>query len=225
VRARTRAAVLAFFAGIAMTPAVQAAGGHHAVDDAAILDAGTCEADSWFSRARGGERLLHAGTGCRFGPFELGGSAEYGRGAGSSETGYALQAKFATEVASGLSAGLSLNSGWLARARPRYQASTVAALLTWAPQDDIAVHLNLGRDFVHGGADENRGGVAVEWTVRAGWTVLGERYREQGTHFVRAGVRTAINERLSVDLSRAHRLSGPSPSNWTLGLKWQFMRP
>ena len=45
-----------------------AAGGHHAVDDAAILSRGECEGETWFSGEAGGRRLLHAGTNCRVGP-------------------------------------------------------------------------------------------------------------------------------------------------------------
>jgi hypothetical protein len=40
-----------------------------------------------------------------------------------------------------------------------------------------------------------------------------------------AGVRWAVSEAWSVDLSRAHRLRGPGESNWTVGATWQFTRP
>jgi hypothetical protein len=38
--------------------------------------------------------------------------------------------------------------------RPRYQGGALSGLLSWT-QDDLALHLNLGRDFVHGGADQD----------------------------------------------------------------------
>lgn len=225
VSARTVLTAVGLASGLAIAPSAQAAGGHHSVDDAAVLDEGLCKIDGWFSRASGGPRLLHTGTGCRVGPVELGLSVDYGREDGRSETGYGVQAKYATELADGLSAGVSLDAGWLSRARPRYQATTLVGLLTWVPRQDLTLHFNLGRDFARGRADGNRGGVALEWTMRPGWTLLGERYREEGTHFVRAGLRSAINDRLSADLSHALRISGPSPSYWTLGLNWQFERP
>jgi hypothetical protein len=201
-----------------------AAGGHHAVDDAAILDEGQCELEGWLARARGGERLVHGGAGCRIGPVELGVAGEYARLAGASQTGWGLQAKWATELAEGWSAGLSVSPGWQARVRPRYQATTVAALLTWTPLETVALHVNLGRDLVHGGADQNRSGLAAEWTPRDGWTLLAERYAESAGHFVRAGVRWAATETFSVDLSRSHRLSGPGESAWTLGATWLLQR-
>jgi hypothetical protein len=222
--ATARGLALALAAALLAGGAAWAAGGHHAVDDAAILEPGNCKLESWFARAHGGERLLHAGGGCRVGPVELNAAGEYARPDGGSETGSALQAKWATELAPGFSAGLSLATGWQAHARPRYQGSTLAALFTWAARDDLALHLNLGRDFVHRDRDENRAGVSVEWTARPGWSLVAERYREQATHFMRAGARWAFTEGWNVDLSRAQRLNGPGASNWTLGALWQFQR-
>lgn len=201
-----------------------AAGGHHAVDDAAILETGQCELESWFSRARGGERLLHAGAGCRVGPLELGVAGEYARQSGTSQTAWGLQAKWATEIADKLSVGVALSPAWAAHVRPRYQGATLAALLTWNASETVALHANLGRDFVHGGADENRYGVAAEWMPVKGWSLVAERYRESQSHFVRAGVRWLGGEDWSVDLSRAQRLTGPGTSNWTLGGTWLLDR-
>ncbi len=199
-----------------------AAGGHHAVDDAAIKDAGDCELESWFSRATGNARLLHTGASCRVGPVELGLAGEYGRAGGASQTGWGVEAKWAHEIAEGFSIGAAVQSAWQARARPRYQGASVIALATWTPREDIALHLNIGRDFVHGGDDEKRGGIAVEWMPVKPWSFVAERYREQATHYVRAGARYAINATWTVDASRAQRLTGPAPSTWTVGLAYAF---
>jgi hypothetical protein len=220
-----RARAWALLAGSFSATAVIAAGGHHALDDAVILEPGNCQLESWLSRSDDRQRLLHAGAGCRVGPLEIGVAAENARQAGASDTGYGLQAKWATELVPGFNAGLSISGGWQARMRPRYQGSTLSGLFSWFPRDDLALHLNLGRDFVHRDADLNRSGVSVEWTARPGWSITAERYLEAQTHFVRAGMRWAISEAWSVDLSRAHRLRGPGESNWTLGATWQFPRP
>lgn len=215
----------ALLAALFSVPAAHAAGGHHAVDDAAILDPGACQLEGWWTAARDGVRVTHGGAGCRVGPLELSAAADYARDGGGSETASSLQAKWASELLPGLSVGLSVAPAWQARARPRYQATTVAALFSWAPRDDVALHLNLGRDWVHGGSDQNRAGMNVEWTVHPGWSLSAERYLEAGTHFVRAGLRWSVSESLAVDLSRAHRLNGPGLSNWTLGATWAFERP
>jgi hypothetical protein len=201
-----------------------AAGGHHAVDDAAVMEPGNCKLESWLSGAGGGERLLHAGGGCRVGPFELNAAGEYARAEGASQTGTGLQAKWAMALAPGFSAGLSLAAGWQAHVQPRYQGSTLSTLFTWEARDDVALHLNLGRDFLHQAADQNRWGMAAEWAPRQNWSLVAERYRAEGTHFARAGVRWALREGWSVDLSRAQRLRGPAASSWTLGAGWQFPR-
>jgi len=100
----------------------------------------------------------------------------------------------------------------------------VSTLFSWKPQDDLALHLNVGRDFVNGGPDRGRSGASVEWAARPGWSIVGERYLADGTHFVRAGARWSVTESWTVDLSRAQRLSGPAASNWTLGAGWQLGR-
>jgi hypothetical protein len=213
------AAALTLAAGAAL-----AAGGHHAVDDAAILDEQRCEAEGWWGHARAGERVWHAGAACRVGPLELGIAAERTREAGDSAMAWGLQAKWAGEIAPGLSVGFAVAPGWQAHARPRYQGFTVAGLLTWIPAEPFAVHLNLGRDVAYRGDDASRSGVALEWTPRAGWTVLAERYVEDRSHFLRGGLRRAWGDGWSVDASRAHRLRGSGASSWTVGLTREFGR-
>ena len=108
--------------------------------------------------------------------------------------------------------------GWQAHVRPRYQATTLVGLATWTPREDVVMHLNLGRDFIHAGGDEKRAGVSVEWSPRENWWLTAERYVEQQTHFVRAALRWAASEDWTFDVSRAHRLHGPGESGWTIGV-------
>jgi len=213
-----RARALAGLAAMVCGGAVQAAGGHHAVDDAAILEPGACEIEGWFSRARGGERAVHAGAGCRVGAVEVGVAAEYTRQGGTSGTAYELQAKWAMEVKEGLSLGISVTPIFGAHARPRYQGTVVSGLVTWSARDDLAVHVNLGRDLLKDAPDQNRSGAGLEWTVREGTSLVFERYAEDRTQFARAGVRWGFAPGWSVDMSRAQRLRGAGESNWTFGV-------
>lgn len=206
---------LAALAACACAPAF-GAGGHFAVDDAKILGRGECGAESWFTHSSE-ERVLHAGLNCRLGPFEVGGAADHSRGDGSA-THWNLEAKWARDVTETFALGFDLQPGWQARARPRYDATLFAALATWTPRLDLAVHANLGRDFVRGGADLPRGGLAVEWSPATHWWLVAERYLEQRTHFARAGLRWEAGHGWSLDFSRAQRVAGPAPSNWTLGV-------
>lgn len=206
-------------AGLLLTASsVHPAGGHHGVDDAAILARGDCAVESWASHAPRGERLLHAGLNCGVGPIELGAATDYVRDDGQSAAAWGLEAKWATELAEGFSVGVGLQPAWVAHRRPRFGGTRLAALASWAPAPAVALHLNAGRDFVQGGRDLPHAGIAAEWAPRANWSLLLERYLGAETHFVRAGARWAVDEAWSVDLSHAHRLAGPQPSSWTLGV-------
>jgi hypothetical protein len=212
-----RRALAAIALGCA-TAAAHAAGGHHSVDDAEILARGACAQETWFSRAGGGERLLHAGVNCRVGPFELGGAGEHLRGVDESATAWNLEVKWAREIAGGVSVGLDLQPTWLAHRSPRFAGTRVSALATWKAAETLSLHFNAGRSFVRGDRDLPNGGIAAEWSPVARWSFVAERYLENETHFVRAGARWAAGRRWTVDLSYAKHLSGPVPSFWTLGL-------
>lgn len=218
----TRATLLA--AALCAAAPAWAAGGHHAVDDAAILEPGRCELEGWLARAHGGERLAHAGANCRVGPVEVGLAGEHARLDGASATGWGMEAKWAMQWREGLGIGAKIGPSWAAHARPRYQGTSVSGLATWQPREDVALHLNLGRDLVHRGGDLGRYGASVEWTAAPAWSLVAERYKEEGSHFVRAGVRFLGGGSWSVDLSRSHRLAGGGASAWTLGAAWAFGR-
>jgi len=216
---------LAFAALVCWTPLAWAAGGHHAIDDAAILEPGACKVEGWYERSSAPGRLLHLGTGCRVGPVEVAAATEPQRQDGSSFADHALQVKWATELAPGLSAGASLSPGWQSHARPRYQGTSLVGLLTWQPAADIGLHANVGRDFVRAGRDEPRGGLSVDWSPGGGaWKLMAERFRQDAGHFARAGLRWAAADGWTVDLSRAVRRSGPGDHSWTLGLTREFSR-
>lgn len=221
--AANRAALFVAAALVACGPG-HAAGGHHAVDNASILDPGACKIEGWFQRGQDGSSLLHAGTGCRVGPVELTAGADHERQTGDTATGYSLQAKWAAEAAQGLDVGVSVTAETQGRARPLYQGSVVLALVSWAATETVSLHANLGRDLVHGGPDRSRGGVSVEWAARDGWSLMAERYRQQGGDFVRAGIRWSPATDWTMDLSRNHRLHGPSEASWTVGLTREFRR-
>ncbi|MDE2605695.1 MAG: hypothetical protein KGL68_07225 [Burkholderiales bacterium] len=195
-----------------------AAGGHHAVDDATILEPGQCEQESWVSGYRGGGQLLHAGANCRVGPVEFNGAGEHARGDGASATQWNLEMKWARPVTEGFAVGLDLMPVWAARQHPRYAATRLNALATWNVTDSLDLHFNAGHDWLRGDRDLPRGGIAAEWAPVERWSFVAERYLDTQTHYARAGARFAPGPGWSVDTSYAQRLSGPLPSYWTVGL-------
>ncbi len=209
------------FAAACPLPAL-AAGGHHAVDDAAILDAGFCKAEGWASRATDGTRGLHVGNGCRLGPVEMSIGFDRARGDEGTTRNAGLQLKWATEVAPGLSAGLSLAPGWSPGARPRERSTTLTGLLTGSVGETVRWHVNLGRALNNPGADETRGGISADWTFRPGWQVMAERYKQDGGHFARAGLRWQPADGWTLDLTRALRVAGAGAAATTLGFTFEF---
>lgn len=204
---------------------VFAAGGHHAVDDAAILDPGQCQVETWIERARSTDRrLLHAGPGCRVGPVELGLNLDHAEHReGTTVTAYGPQVKWATTLVERVSAGVLWFAAWQDTA-PRRIGHAVVVPLTWQPNAMLAVHLNVGRDFRAHATDTTRSGIAGEWSPHAAWSFVGERFHDNGRDFWRVGVRWAPSAALSVDLSHARPLGERVSAWWTLGLNWVFAR-
>lgn len=198
-----------------------AAGGHHAVDDAALLDPGQCQLETWWGHDIGGARtLLHAGPGCRVGAVEVGLSVDHLRQIGSGSTSITgAQVKWARPVVDGWSAGIVLAVAAQDRS-PRALGSTAIVPITWQTTETLLTHVNLGRDFRHGQPDTNRAGLALEWSPLSAWSLVAERFREGGANFWRAGARWALTPSTSIDLSRARGLGNAAPAGWTLGLTW-----
>ena len=204
---------------------VEAAGGHHAVDDAAILEAGQCQIETWFDREDGNaRRLLHAGTACRIGAVELGLNLDSTRvqGAGTT-TAAGPQIKWAQTVAKGFSVGVVGSTAWQRRS-PHRLGSTLVFPVTWQSSDSTWLHLNVGRDLRPHDVDTGRAGAAFEWTAPSSWSFVAERFRESRTNFWRVGARWTASASLSVDLSRASAMEDSPAAWWTFGLNWLFDR-
>ncbi|WP_131278408.1 hypothetical protein [Hylemonella gracilis] len=221
----------------------QAAGGHHAVDDAAILDSRSCVADAWVGDSR--TTLLHLGASCGVGPVELGVSTEHERSFNSdsdfpSQTGLGLEVKWAHELDQEVGLGLSYEFGLDARPfPPEYALSSFNGLFTWTPswssRREYAVHLNLGTDIVDGGdaggnEDYSRWGVALEWTPDGArlpdmmkdmgqWSFVGERFRRFDADYLRLGFRIGVGRNGNIDISREQGLNSTDEGGrWFFGV-------
>jgi hypothetical protein len=191
-----------------------------------MVEPGECELESWAERARGGARtLLHAGVSCRVGAVELGVGADRVRIPGSpGVTGLSPQLKWAAAIDAEWSAGVVLSGQWQTSAPAAYQGSTVIIPLTWQPRDDLAFHLNAGRDFRRHEPDSARGGASVEWMPLARWSFVAERFRESGVNAWRLGARWLMGDRWTLDVSRASGMAGGEPPWWTLGIMYSLAR-
>jgi hypothetical protein len=208
--------------GIALR--VHASGGHHAVDDASILDPGKCLLETWADRfLHDTGTVLHAGGGCHVGSVELGLNLDSARFSGKTVVFAGPQAKWAQPVSDTIAAGLVVAASW--RNGPSgYAGTTVFFPLTWQARDALLVHVNLGRDFVRGDADGPRAGIAVEWTPSDSWSFVAERFRELGASYWRTGARFAPSPVVNVDLSYARSIHESATSRWTVGVTWTLER-
>lgn len=222
--ARRHLGTAAALVGIALQEA-HAAGGHHAVDDATVLDPGQCQVETWADRERGGARtLLHLGSACRIGPMELGVNLDRTRTRGSDAAlAGGPQLKWVAPLGASLSAGIAVSATWQ-DSRPRLASSSLVLPLTWQATPELAVHANLGRDFPRHGPSLSRKGAAVEWTATPQWMLVAERFQENQGNFRRLGVRYTVNDALSLDLSQARGPTHGGPIWWTAGLNWALQR-
>jgi len=202
-----------------------AAGGHHAVDDAALLEPGQCQLETWWDRESGGARsLLHAGSACRLRAVDLGLSLERVRVDSTGPSTVAgAQVKWTRAISDDWSAGAVLALAAHDRS-PRFPGSTIVVPVTWQASETLLAHLNLGRDFRHHGPDKQRAGLALEWAPLSAWSLVAERFSEGGASFWRLGTRWTITLQSSLDLSRARSRDAGAASWWTLGYTWVFER-
>lgn len=223
---RSLASVGGLLAGSLLALSAQAAGGHHAVDDANMLDAGQCSLETWAERQTGGNRtLLHAGPNCRVGPVELGLNLEREKFRGAdSKTLLGPQLKWAYGLTDVLSIGVVAGASF-ATASSRYVASSVVVPLTWRVTPSLAAHVNWGRDLVRSGPDLPRGGLALEWSPIETWSFVGERFVQAQAHSARLGARWAFTPGLSLDISRARTRGAAGPDWVTVGLNWELDGP
>ena len=203
----------------------QAAGGHHAVDDAALLDAGKCKLEGWAERESGGGRsLYHLGTGCRVGPVELGLNLDNEKQAAlDAASSFGPQVKWAYTLTESLSIGaaasVKFNSG-----SPRYASTTLVIPLTWRVTDTLSANVNWGRNFLRGGLGQPRGGISLEWAPVSDFSLVAERFREAVNNATRLGARYALTPDIKLDISRTRSLNAGGVSWWTVGVGWEFAR-
>lgn len=199
----------------------RAAGGHFAVDDAAIVEPGQCQLELWQEQVQN-RRLRHAGPACHLGGVEFGLNLERQERQGS----WGPQFKWATELHPDLSVGLVLSTTHQQQ-DPHWSGLSLLVPLSWQLRPDLQIHLNLGRDVRHGLPDRTVRGASAEWAASERWSLLAEYLHDGQCEQRRAGLRWLLRESISVDLSRSHysaAVTAPSSAAWALGLNWGFQR-
>ena len=223
---RATACSLWMAAGLLAT-AAHAAGGHHAIDDAALLDEGQCSLEAWGERQHGGGRTLaHVGPSCRVGAVELGLNIDREKFSGQPHTTLVSpQLKWAVGLTEAVSVGLVGSVGYITSPSTQRTGSTLVVPLTWRATPTLTAHANWGRDFVRSQPNKPRGGVALEWAPIAEGSLVVERFLQSDVHSARLGARWAVAPGLSLDVSRARAFGSGQASTVTVGVNWEFERP
>lgn len=204
-----------------------AAGGHFDVDDAAMLDVGRCQVETWIQRRpTSGIRTVHLGPACRLGPVEAGLAFDrtWDRGdARASSAGPQLK-----WVVDPWFAGISAGLAWAAAfdlSRGGRPLQTVYAPITWSVTDTLSLHLNAGRDWDASNRGSRRVGASLEWAATDRLTAIAERVSVTGAWTTRVGTRWTLTPTTSVDVSAARVTGAGRPTRvCTVGLNREFAR-
>jgi hypothetical protein len=198
------------------------AGAPLVTDDAAIIEAKSCQLESWIELAHGA-RAYWALPACNFtGDFELsvGGAGVNPDGTPSSHQ-YGVQAK--TVFGSGGDGFWSVGAvGGVIRdtAPVESDASSMTyyakALLSLYPSEALEVDLNLGGSNVFGAGATVTAGAAVQYEVLPRATLLAEIFRdERGPGKFQLGARYAFDPApIEAYVSYGNRLGSASVDSW-----------
>lgn len=216
-------------AALAGTGLVHAAGGHHAVDDATILDPGRCHVESWIEHDRSSHgRAANIGPACHGFGLEWSLGLSHARVDGERDNQVAPQLKWATEtpvpgLALGLAAGVDLRARSLRRGG---HFVLVPATLELADGDWL-LHANAGRAWTRGKGAGAIGGLAIERQWQPRFSSVVEVFRDgPGARAWQVGGRWHLDpDHVSLDVSYARGLRADQRSVITIGVTVEFDRP
>lgn len=220
------AALCAFILASLGMQVAQASGGPYVVDDADVVDAGSCALEA-FHAWRGGEaRVSSIAPVCRIAEVEWTLGLTRARIDAERADGVELSAKrllrpvetggVGVAIAAGVGRGLS--GGSLAE-------GFVNLPVTWEPVEALRLHLNLGT--AHAREDRSwvaTGGVGFDWTLTDRLNLLGEHFRDSdGLSGWQLGLRPAlVEDRVFLDLTWARDIDDIDGDWWTVGVVVAF---
>lgn len=197
-------------------------GGHYVVDDAALVDPGSCEVETWYSRADSDTDEVSGRLTCNVVP-NLDLAVAVSRFSPDSETAVELEAKtlFREMDASGWAWGLTV-IGHFSDSMSEFDGVEAYIPVTKALTDNLDVHTNVGFAYEHDGDDVAIWGLGAEYALGGGVSLIGETYgsHEGGTE-LQVGARAELGAG-HLDLSYG-QVRRDSDDNWvTVGFAWAF---
>ncbi len=204
-----------------------ASGGPYIVDDADVVDRGTCQLESFYSRLGPDTDLALVAPGCNVANVEWSLGLTRARLDGSTDSGVEFQGKVllrpirtggvGVAIAAGVGRGLSAGG--------RFTDAFVNLPVTWEPLEALRLHANLGTAYQRvDGRHTTTYGVGFDWALGERLNLLGENFRDdRGSSGYQLGLRPVlVPERLHLDVSWTRELEGIPGDWWTVGLVWAF---
>ena len=193
-----------FFVLTPLALVAHAAGGHHEVDDATVLDPGRCQVEAWAIDGRQPAlRALHLGSACRFGPIEWGLGLDGLRQGGKGATSAGPQLKWVSElIPQRLAVGFVTGTTWQLHGKALAVTTTYVPMTAWlGPGGSLQLHANLGQDREAGVGVRRRWGVAMDWSVDDKLLLTAERRSQLAQALTRCGARWNLTPLSSLDFS------------------------
>lgn len=197
------------------------AGAPLVTDDADVIEAGSCQFETWVSSVRGGHDYWAVPACNAFANVEL----SLGVGGVNppdlpSSQQFVLQAKtvFAGEEdvwSFGAVAGIAHDNGPTADGASS-RAYYAKALFTWFPRESLELDLNLGASNDFGAGTILAAGAALQYEFASNTVAFGEVFRdEKGPGKYQLGLRYAIvPERFEVYASYGNKLGSTTGDSW-----------
>jgi len=200
-----------------------AAGGPYVVEDAEVIETGSCEVEAWYARAGRHDWQTTLAPACNFlGDTEIGADLIRAREAGDRSSSLTFHGKTVLSdagpdgVMAGLMAGIGYNMS-----DDRFDGIFALVPLSFDPSDDLRLNLNLGWEYERG--DNTRHyltwGTGFDWEVHHQVSMIGEIFgRHRGKPGAQIGLRPElIEDRLHLDIVYGRNLTGERDNWLTVG--------
>jgi len=201
-----------------------AAGGHHDVDDATVLETGHCQVETWvFSGRSPALTAQHIGPACNFGGLEWGLNLDRVRQQGNRVNSLGPQVNWVVDpAAKRLSVGLAAGLTWRDRGPRRPVTSFYVPATLWLGNEgQWQLHANVGHDDDPSDGHFQRWGAGVDWTLNDRVVLTAERRAQFGQSLTRAGLRVNLTPLASVDFSLGR---GGDTRLLAIGFNWEWER-
>jgi len=182
--------------GFTLSSLALAAGGHFAVDDASLTEAGRCQLESWISYANNDDRSATIAPACNLGGnLELAAAFSRSQADGSYASDIELSAKTVLHEAATFAVALSLSSGWQ-QGEDRLDGADLVLPVSLMLNERFTTHLNVGWGWQRDQRDLALWGIGADLSLRESLHLIGESYgSDQG------GTRAAVGLRYGLTLA------------------------